>query len=111
MPFFDPSERESLQPFGIDGPSLKTFWGENIMVSLVEMAPGSMAPLHSHSQEQAGYVLEGELEFAMEGKETKVGPGGVFFIPGGVEHAVTVTSTCTAKVVDIFSPLRDDYIY
>ncbi len=111
MPFFNPSEREPLQPFGTDGPSLRTFWGENIMVSLVEMAPGSAAPLHSHPQEQAGYVLEGELEFAMEGKKTKVGPGGVFFIPGGVEHAVTVTSPCAAMAVDIFSPIRDDYIY
>ena len=111
MPFYNPLERKPLQPFGSNGPSLKTFWGDNIMVSLVEMTPGSVVPPHSHPQEQAGYVLEGELEFTMEGEKTRVGPGGVFFIPGDMEHAVVVTSLGTAKVVDIFSPLRDDYKY
>ncbi len=81
------------------------------MVSLVEMVPGSVVPAHSHPQEQAGYVLEGELEFAIAGEKTRVGPGGIFFIPGNVEHAVVVTSPDTARVVDIFSPVRDDYQY
>ena len=81
------------------------------MISLVEMAPGSVVPPHSHPQEQAGYVLEGELEFTMQGESTKVGPGGVFFIPGDVEHTVVVTSPCTAKAVDIFNPVREDYKY
>ncbi len=111
MPFYEPSERKSLQPFGADGPSLKTFWGDNIMVSVIEMAPGSIVPPHSHPQEQAGYVLEGELEFILEGKRTQVGPGSVFFIPGDVEHSVVVTGPGTAKVVDIFGPPRDDYKY
>ena len=111
MPFYNPLERKPLQPFGADGPSLKTFWGDNVMISLVEMVPGSVVPLHSHPQEQAGYVLEGELEFTIEGEKTQVGPGGVFFIPGDVAHSVVVTGPGTARVVDIFSPLRDDYKY
>lgn len=111
MPFYDPSERQALRPFGAAGPALKTFWGDNIMISLVEMTPGSVVPPHRHPQEQAGYVLAGELEFTIAGEKTQVGPGGVFFIPGDTEHAVVVTSPDTARVVDIFSPLRDDYKY
>ena len=111
MPYFKPSERDALTPFGLEGPSLKTFWGDNIMISLVELRPGSVVPPHSHPEEQAGYVIEGALEFTMNGQTRMVGPGEIFFIPGGVEHAVTVASAETAKVVDIFSPVRDDYKY
>lgn len=111
MPFFNPSDRKAIQPFGHEGPSLKTFWGENIMISLVELVPGSVVPPHSHPEEQAGYVLEGELEFTMGGESTRVGPGEIFFIPGNVEHAVVVSSSGIAKVVDIFNPVREDYKY
>lgn len=111
MPFFTPAERKELRPFGAAGPALKTFWGDNIMISLVEMEPGSVVPAHSHSQEQAGYVIEGELEFTLDGATRTVGPGEIFFIPGHAEHAVTVSSAQAAKVVDIFSPARDDYKY
>lgn len=111
MPFYIPAERDALAPFGAEGPSLKTFWGDNIMISLVEMDSGQVVPPHSHPEEQAGYVVEGTLEFTMEGATRQVGPGEIFFIPGGVEHAVTVASPGPAKVVDIFSPVRDDYKY
>ncbi len=47
----------------------------------------------------------------MQGETTTVGPGGVFFIPGNVEHSVVVKGTETARVVDIFSPIREDYKY
>lgn len=111
MPFFNPAARAELKPFGDEGPSLKTFWGENIMISLVEMAPGSVVPLHAHDQEQAGYVIEGELEFTIAGETRTVGPGELFFVPGGAEHTVAVTSAGPARVVDIFSPVRSDYKY
>ncbi len=111
MPHFLPSERKALTPFGPEGPSLKTFWGDNIMISLVELDPGSVVPLHSHPEEQAGYVIAGTLTFTIDGETHQVGPGEVFFVPGGVEHEVTVSSPGPAKVVDIFSPVRNDYKY
>lgn len=111
MPYFNPEARTALMPFGPEGPSLKTFWGENIMISLVEMGPGDVVPPHHHPEEQAGYVVEGELEFTMDGETRKVAQGEIFFIPGGKEHAVRVSGEGPAKVVDIFSPVREDYQY
>lgn len=111
MPFFDSDKRPALKPFGDHGPSLRTFWGDDIMISLVEMEAGSVVPAHSHPEEQAGYVVAGTLEFTMQGETTTVGPGGVFFIPGGVEHSVVVKGAESARVVDIFSPVREDYKY
>ena len=45
-------------------------WGDKIMMNIVELAPGSEVPLHSHPNEQAGIVLEGEFEFTI-GEEKK----------------------------------------
>ena len=111
MPFFNSDDRPALQPFGDQGPALRTFWGDDIMISLVDIQAGSVVPVHSHPEEQAGYVVAGTLEFTMQGETTTVGPGGVFFIPGNVEHSVVVKGTESARVVDIFSPIRDDYKY
>jgi quercetin dioxygenase-like cupin family protein len=50
-------------------------------------------PLHLHpNEDEAGYVLEGELLVHIEGKEHVVGHGGFFFAPRGVAHAMMVTS-------------------
>ena len=111
MPFFDSDNRPALTPFGDQGPALRTFWGDDIMISLVDMQAGAVVPVHSHPEEQAGYVVSGTLEFTMQGETTTVGPGGVFFIPGNVEHSVVVKGTEAARGVDIFSPIRDDYKY
>ena len=111
MPFFNSDNRSALKPFGDQGPALRTFWGDDIMISLVDMHAGSVVPAHSHPEEQAGYVVSGTLEFTMQGETTTVGSGGVFFIPGNVEHSVVVKGTESVRVVDIFSPIRDDYKY
>ena len=53
-----------------EGVVLKPMWGDKIMMNIVELAPGSEVPLHSHPNEQAGIVLEGEFEFTI-GEEKK----------------------------------------
>ena len=47
------------------GVSLRTMWGDKIMMSLVELDANSEVPLHSHPNEQAGLVLDGEFEFTV----------------------------------------------
>ena len=53
-----------------EGVVLKPMWGDKIMMNIVELEPGSEVPLHSHPNEQAGIVLEGEFEFTI-GEEKK----------------------------------------
>jgi quercetin dioxygenase-like cupin family protein len=106
MPFFNPAEREAKAIF--PGALSRTFWGEQMLLSLLELAPGSVVPRHSHPHEQAGIVLEGELEFTI-GDETRVVKAGeLFVIPGGVEHSVKVGEQ-PARALDIFSPVREEY--
>ncbi len=52
-----------------------------------------MTPMHMHpEQDEAIYVLEGELLVDVEGEQHVVRRGGLFYAPRGVAHAFMVTS-------------------
>ena len=105
--FFDPStvKRRELAP----GVTLRTMWGEKVMMSIVEIAPHGVVPAHSHPHEQAGMVLQGEFDFTIGGQTRRVRQGDAYIIPGGVEHSL-VGSQNWSLALDIFSPPREDYM-
>ena len=43
-----------------NGVSAQALFGEGAMLSLVELEPDALVPLHSHPHEQLGVVLRGE---------------------------------------------------
>jgi quercetin dioxygenase-like cupin family protein len=54
----------------------------------VEFAPGGAFPKHTHPGEEIIYVLEGTLEYEVEGKPpVALKAGDVLFIPAGTVHA------------------------
>ena len=83
--------------------------GENLMLSFLELAPGCRIPEHSHPHEQAGLVLSGRLRFRIGDEERNTGPGDAFLIPPNVVHEGEVFGAETCRVLDIFSPVREDY--
>ncbi len=107
MSFIDPGQLPRLELFpGIVGALAA---GENLMLSFLELAEGAEVVEHSHPHEQAGLVLEGKLRFRIGDEEKVAGPGDAFIIPPNVVHWGVVEEG-PAKVLDIFSPLRDDYL-
>ena len=53
----------------------------------IDIAPGSTAPWHRHPGEEVIYVIEGTLEYQLEGKSPATFKAGeVLFIPAGVAH-------------------------
>lgn len=63
MPFYEPSK----QP-------------------LKELAPGAVLALHNHPHEQAGLILEGELELTIDDETRLLTTGSAYIIPGGTTH-------------------------
>ena len=54
----------------------------------VDLAPGVAFPKHSHPGEEIIYVLEGSLEYEIEGKPpVTLKAGDVLFIPAGTVHS------------------------
>jgi len=84
-------------------------WGEKIMLSRVEVAPDGEIPLHSHPHEQAGVCLSGEFELEVDGEKRRIRAGDMYVIPGDTLHAARGVGV-PALTVDIFSPLREDYL-
>ena|SRR5688572_20381899 len=67
-----------------------SFPGREVIQVLVEFAPGVVAPKHAHPGEEIAYVIEGSLEYALEGRPpVTLNPGDALFIPAGTAHAVT----------------------
>jgi quercetin dioxygenase-like cupin family protein len=63
--------------------------GREALQVLVGFAPGVIAPNHKHPGEEIVYVVEGALEYALEGRPpVTLKAGDVLFIPAGKPHAV-----------------------
>ena len=91
------------------GVDIHTLAGQQIMLSLVEFAPRAVVERHSHPHEQMGLLLEGELEFFVGEEHCVARPGDMWRIPGGVEHRV-IAGDQPAKALDVFQPIREDYL-
>ena len=80
------------------------------MLAVVDLDANAIIPEHSHPHEQGGLVLEGTMAFTIAGETRQVKPGDLYIIPGGVSHGVQVGQR-PARVMDIFSPVREEYQY
>jgi quercetin dioxygenase-like cupin family protein len=62
--------------------------GREVVQVRVELAPGVTSGKHVHPGEEIVYVLEGSLEYEVEGKPpVTLKAGGVLFIPARAIHA------------------------
>ena len=77
------------------------------MVKLI-FGKGSVVPVHSHSQEQTGYLIKGKIVLTIDGVEHEIDEGDSWSIGGNVSHGAAMTEDSVA--VEIFSPPREDYL-
>ena len=73
----------------------------------VELQQGSIVPMHQHVQEQITYILEGELDMMIGGENSLLTAGMYHVIGSNVPHSAIANTDC--KVIDAFSPVREDY--
>ncbi|HEV8561994.1 MAG TPA: cupin domain-containing protein [Actinophytocola sp.] len=89
----------------VPGLEFRPVLGDNVMTNFVTYAPHTEAPVHVHEEEQVVIVLDGELEFVIDGETRLMRPGDVAVIPSWVPHgARTLEVGCTQ--VDVFTPPR-----
>ena len=105
VPFIDIKQIPAQEV--VPGCRLRTPYGENLMLSYLEMDEGAEIPLHHHPHEQGGILLSGRLQLTI-GDETQVcESGSMFLIPPDTPHRAVALSPVV--VMDVFSPIREDY--
>ncbi|MDC1210072.1 cupin domain-containing protein [Pseudomonadota bacterium] len=91
-----------------DGISTRIFCGQEAMLSVVTIEANAKGKIHSHPQEQWGYLIEGSGIRIQDGEEIIINKGDFWQTPGGVDHGI-IGGPNGAKVLDVFSPPRDEY--
>jgi unsaturated pyranuronate lyase len=82
--------------------------GQTMYQMVATLAAGSRMPEHHHAQEQIVHILEGRMRLIVEGVPHELAVGDSFYLASGVGHGVeTLVET---RVLDTFSPPRDDYL-
>ena len=85
----------------------------NLMTVIVDFTDGPWAeaePFHSHPHEQTCYVASGEIIFYCEGESGQhLRAGDMFAVASGKKHTVKILSA-TARLVDSFNPIRQEFI-
>ncbi len=100
---------ESILPIRVwEGVRGRRVESERITMSVVELDANAIVPEHRHPNEQLGILLRGTLRFRVGEEERELRPSGTWRMLGGVPHEVHVGPE-GAVVMDIFSPLRDDW--
>lgn len=105
FPSADECGRHTIFP----GVHIRTCATERLLVSVVDLEPNSVVEEHAHPHDQVGMLLSGKVRFVIGGEEKVLQPGDVWCIPGGVLHKV-ITFDEPAQAIDIFTPLREEYL-
>jgi len=85
--------------------------GTNTMLARIVLKKGAHVPRHSHFHEQISHVVEGALEFRINGKAVAVRAGEILCIPPHLPHLPhEVVALEDSVALDIFNPPRQDWI-
>lgn len=93
----------------IEGIKLKTLaYGKKTLITEFRLEKDKTLPLHSHPNEQTGYLVSGQIILIIGDKKYNAEPGDSWCIQENVEHGAEVIEE--SVVVEVFSPVREDYL-
>ena len=83
--------------------------GESMMVCRLRFAPKVVTPAHDHPHEQMTLVESGRVMFTIGDEQRLAQAGDVLYFPSGTWHGATMLDE-EVILVDIFSPVREDFL-
>ncbi len=104
------SNWDEIPTIYLDTMNRKIFTGENVMLVRNEIHPKEVMPLHNHPHEQLFIVVSGECEVFTEGQTQMVKTGGLVWFRANQPHQVTNILDEPLVVIDVFSPIREDFL-
>ena len=83
--------------------------GERVMICRLRFAPHVVTPAHDHPHEQMTLVERGRVLFTIGDEQRIAQAGDVLHFPSGTWHGATMLDE-EVILVDIFSPIREDFL-
>jgi len=107
MTFFDSRQLAAVNP--APGIIRSTVCLDNVMLTFFDFEAGAIVPEHQHPNEQITLILEGKMEFTLDGQTRTLQSGEGVTIPPNVRHGAHILEHPT-RAVDAWHPVREDYI-
>ena len=85
----------------------KVVHGKKMTWVFWDIDQNAIIPKHNHPHEQIMHVVEGIFEFTFNGIKKDYGPGSIVHIPSNMYHSGKAVTKC--KLMDVFSPVREEY--
>ena len=108
QPYISTTNEAPVQFLGIPSVVRATGQTTNGGFGLVEhltMRTGFAAPYHTHHlEDEALYILEGEMAVVIDGKWMLAGPGEFVFMPREIPHGFKVKGDTPARVLLLVTP-------
>lgn len=104
---WDKMQKEQVR----QGVSRAGFRGENVLMVMNWLEPGMETRPHSHPFEQLVYIVQGRMRFVIEDESFELDAGSLIRIPPGAEHYGEPVGDQPVMNLDVFSPIRDDYLH
>ncbi len=82
--------------------------GSKTLLCEFRLKMGAKIPEHQHPQEQTGYLVSGALRLFGDDGEAIVEFGHSWNFKGGISHGAEALED--SVVIEVFSPLRNDYL-
>ena len=93
----------------IDGVLMRPLvFEEKTLMCEFQLQKGHILPSHHHLYEQFGYLVSGKLRFRIGETWHDTEPGDSWCIPENVKHEVKILED--SMVIELFSPIRPDYL-
>ncbi len=83
--------------------------GQNMMMCRFRFAPFVVTAEHTHPHEQMTLVVQGKVKFTVSGEEHILSAGDVLHFPPHNRHGATMLDE-EVILIDIFSPIREDFL-
>jgi quercetin dioxygenase-like cupin family protein len=104
-----PINIKNVEPVkALEGIFRKTLtYNDEVQLCVFTLEKGAKVPIHSHKAHQIGYVLDGKIKFFTKDREFIAEKGDSYVFDGEEQHGAELIET--TKVIEVFSPTREDY--
>ena len=92
-----------------DGIERQMIVGRNIMICRLRFPAGTVTTPHDHPHEQFTMLEKGRARFIIGDEDRIVGAGDTLHFPPNVWHGATMLDE-EVTLIDIFSPIREDFL-